>query len=147
MKIRVVTAGKPALAFAKQGVEEYRKRLGRLVSFDWQTVKAGDSTETSTRLLERSETGLRVAMDERGELLTTRQWSDRFTGWEMRGDIKCVSFLIGAADGHTAEFRRQSDAVWALSPLTLQHEVALLVLMEQLYRVASIKAGSPYHRD
>lgn len=86
-------------------------------------------------------------MDERGELLKTRQWAERFAQWEMRGDIKTIALLIGAADGHTSDFRDQCDVVWGLSRLTLQHEVALVVLMEQLYRVASIKNGSPYHRD
>jgi 23S rRNA (pseudouridine1915-N3)-methyltransferase len=55
--------------------------------------------------------------------------------------------LIGAADGHNASLRDACDLLLTLSPFTLQHELALLVLLEQLYRVASLKSGSPYHRD
>jgi 23S rRNA (pseudouridine1915-N3)-methyltransferase len=147
MQIRIVVAGKPALAYARQGVEEYLKRLQRSAACEWMVVKAGTSDETSARLLERTQGCYRVAMDERGDLVTTRQLAERFEKLEMRGDVKAVAFLIGAADGHTEELRRTCDWVWALSPLTLQHEMAFLVLLEQLYRVASIKSGSPYHRD
>ena len=58
-----------------------------------------------------------------------------------------IALLIGGADGHTAEVRQAADWVWSLSQLTLQHELALVVLLEQLYRAYTIKAGTPYHRD
>ena len=64
-----------------------------------------------------------------------------------RGDIKTLAFLIGAADGHSPALREACDAVLTLSAFTLQHELALLVLLEQLYRVASLQSGTPYHRD
>jgi 23S rRNA (pseudouridine1915-N3)-methyltransferase len=86
-------------------------------------------------------------MDERGECLTTRKFAEKLEALEMRGDVKTVAFLIGAADGHSPELREKCDLTLTLSPFTLQHELALLVLLEQLYRVASLKSGSPYHRD
>lgn len=147
MQMRIVVAGKPALAYAKLGVEDYLGRLRRPFTCEWMVVKAGNSVETSARLLEKSQGCLRVALDERGELLTTRALASRMEQWEMRPDVKELAFLIGAADGHTPELRNACDMVWALSPLTLQHELALLVLLEQLYRVMSIRNGSPYHRD
>jgi 23S rRNA (pseudouridine1915-N3)-methyltransferase len=147
MQVRIVVAGKPALAYARQGVEEYLKRLQRSAACEWVVVKAGSPEETSARLLEKSQGCYRVAMDERGDLVTTRQLAGRMEKLELQGGVKAAAFLIGAADGHTEELRRVCDWVWALSPLTLQHEMALLVLMEQLYRVASIRSGSPYHRD
>jgi len=147
MNLRVIVAGKPALAYAKAGVEEYLKRLGRFGGCELVIVKAGSSEEVSQRLLERSEGCHRIAMDERGEMLTTRQLHQRIESLEMRGDVKTVAFLIGAADGHTQALRDVCDGLLAVSPMTLQHELALLVLLEQLYRVASIKSKSPYHRD
>lgn len=146
MRIRILVAGKPALAYAKSGVEEYLKRLGRYGSHELEYLKAGDSESVSAALLERSAGSFRIAMDERGEALVTRAWADKFAVLEMRGDIKAVSFLIGASDGHTPELRRTCDAVWSLSKLTLQHELALVVLLEQLYRVATLRKGEPYHR-
>lgn len=147
MQIRVIVAGKPALAYAKAGVEEYLKRLSRFSGHEMVVIKAGNRDDVSTRLLERSQGCFRVAMDERGECLTTRRFADRLESLEMRGDVKTVAFLIGAADGHNEELRAKCDLILTLSPFTLQHELALLVLLEQLYRVASLKSGSPYHRD
>ena len=132
MRIRILAAGKPALAYAKSGVAEYLKRLGRYGSHELEYLKAGDSAAVSAALLERSAGSYRIAMDERGAALDTKTWADRFAALEMRGEVKAVSFLIGASDGHTPELRRTCDAVWCLSKLTMQHELALLVLLEQL---------------
>lgn len=146
MRVRILAAGKPALAYAKSGVEEYLKRLGRYGTYELEYLKAGDSETVSAALLERSGSTVRIAMDERGEMLGTEAWADHFAALEMRGEVKAVSFLIGASDGHTEELRRTCDAVWSLSRLTMQHELALVVLLEQLYRVATLRRGEPYHR-
>jgi 23S rRNA (pseudouridine1915-N3)-methyltransferase len=146
MRIRILAAGRPALAYARNGTEEYLGRLKRYGSYSLDILKAGDSAKVSQSLLDRSQGDYRIALDERGSALRTSEWNDRLGSLEARGDIKQVSFLIGAADGHTQTLRQQADAVWQLSALTLQHELALVVLLEQLYRVASIRTGSPYHR-
>ncbi|MEO8617208.1 MAG: 23S rRNA (pseudouridine(1915)-N(3))-methyltransferase RlmH [Luteolibacter sp.] len=147
MQIRIIAAGKPALAYAKTGVDEYLKRLARFGGHEMMIIKAGSRDEVSARLLEKSQGCFRIALDERGECLSTRKFADRLDSLAMRGDVKAVAFLIGAADGHNEELREACDTVLTLSPFTLQHELALLVLLEQLYRVASLKGGSPYHRD
>ncbi|TAE76718.1 MAG: 23S rRNA (pseudouridine(1915)-N(3))-methyltransferase RlmH [Verrucomicrobia bacterium] len=146
MRIRILAAGKPSLAYAKSGVDEYLKRLGRYGSHELEFLKAGDSSSVSAALLERSAGTFRIALDERGDSLVTRAWADHFAALEMRGDIKALCFLIGASDGHTPELRKRCDAVWSLSSLTMQHELALVVLLEQLYRVATLRRGEPYHR-
>jgi len=147
MHLRLIVAGKPALAYAKAGVDEYLKRLSRFGGYELVTVKAGTRDEVSARLLERSQGCFRIALDERGESLSTRAFADKLQTLALRGDVKSVAFLIGAADGHNDALRGSCDLLLALSPFTLQHELALLVLLEQLYRVASLKGGSPYHRD
>ncbi len=147
MHVRIIVAGKPALAYAKAGADEYLKRLTRLGSYELVVVKAGSRAEVSARLLERSQGCLRVALDERGETLSTRGLADKLQAFERRGDVKTLAFLIGAADGHEPDLRDACDWVLTLSSFTLQHELALVVLLEQLYRVASLRAGAPYHRD
>lgn len=147
MHVRVIVAGKPSLAYAKAGVEEYLKRLSRFGGYEVVTVKAGSRDEVSARLLDRSQGCYRIALDERGEGLGTRAFADRLESLALRGDVKNAAFLIGAADGHNDALRAGSDLLLALSPFTLQHELALVVLLEQLYRAASLKSGSPYHRD
>jgi 23S rRNA (pseudouridine1915-N3)-methyltransferase len=147
MRVRVIAAGKPALAYAKAGVDEYLKRLSRFGAYELVTVKAGSSDEVSARLLERSQDCFRIALDERGESLNTRAFTSKLETLAARGDVKNVAFLIGAADGHNEAMRSSADMLLAISPFTLQHELALLVLLEQLYRAASLQSGSPYHRD
>jgi len=146
VRVRILHAGKPALAYARAGVDEYARRLTRYGSYELECLKAGDPATVSAALLERSAGSFRIALDERGEALETVGWAERLGALESDGAIKAVSFLIGAADGHDERLRRESDAVWALSALTLQHELALVVLLEQLYRVASLRRGTPYHR-
>ncbi|MBK1791997.1 23S rRNA (pseudouridine(1915)-N(3))-methyltransferase RlmH [Persicirhabdus sediminis] len=145
MKHLIIAAGKPSLSYAKDGVAEYLKRLRRYGNFEIKHIKDGSSEDVSARLLAASEGCLRVAMDERGESLTTGELVTRVNKWEMRG-TKRVAYLIGASDGHTQALRDRADMIWGLSSLTMMHELALLVLVEQIYRVHTIKRGEPYHR-
>ena len=147
MRYRIIVAGKPALEFTKGAIVEYLKRLSRFGSYEFVIVKAGDSEQVSKRLLDQSEGCYRVALDERGKAISTRNLVEKIERWEMAGEIKEVAFLIGAADGHTAELKSKSDLVLSLSTMTMQHELALVVLLEQLYRIGTIKKGTPYHRD
>lgn len=147
MHVRVIVVGKPALAYAKAGVAEYMKRLSRMGAYELVVIKSGNSAEVSARLLDRSQGCFRVALDERGESLDTRRFAEKIAGIERSGEVKTVAFLIGAANGHSHEVRAACDWMFQLSALTLQHELALVVLLEQLYRLASLRAGSPYHRD
>ncbi len=147
MRFRVIVAGKPALGFAKNAMEEYLKRLSRHGFYEIITVKPGGSEAVSKRLLDASTGCYRIALDERGDAPTTRQLAERIDALEMGGETKTLAFLIGAADGHTATLRHSCEMTLSLSSMTMQHELALVVLLEQLYRLATIKAGSPYHRD
>lgn len=146
MTWRILAAGKPSLVYAKKGIEEYLKRLSRGAKVELIYLKAGSSEVVSADLLARSEGTFRIALDERGKDWTTDQFVKKVNALEMDPGIKTISLLIGASDGHTPELREKANAIWALSPLTLQHELALVVLLEQLYRAYTIKRGEPYHR-
>ena len=65
---------------------------------------------------------------------------------ELNGGSR-VSLLIGGANGHDEQLLAAVDESWSLGPLTLPHYLARLVLVEQLYRVETVRAGHPYHRD
>ncbi|HEX5790180.1 MAG TPA: 23S rRNA (pseudouridine(1915)-N(3))-methyltransferase RlmH [Luteolibacter sp.] len=147
MHFRIIVAGKPALAYAKAGIEEYLKRLTRHGHYELITVKAGSSDEVSARLLEKSQGCHRIALDERGVAMDTRGFSQHLASLEQRGEIKAVALLIGASDGHNDGLRKAADLLLSVSGFTLQHELATVVLLEQLYRVAMLKSGAPYHRD
>ena len=143
MKFRILAIGKPKLTYAAAGVEEYRKRLRRHARVEVEYLKERHGPE---ELLTRSEGLYRIALDERGEALTTAALVSQVDRLELRGEVKGVAFLIGGSDGHNEELRQACDRTWSLSALTLQHELALVVLLEQLYRVFTIKRGEPYHR-
>ncbi|BCX19310.1 MAG: ribosomal RNA large subunit methyltransferase H [Geminicoccaceae bacterium] len=87
-----------------------------------------------------------VALDERGVVLTSRAFAERLGRWREEGR-RTVAFAIGGADGLDPAVRARADLVLALGRLTLPHELARLVLVEQLYRAHSILAGHPYHRE
>ncbi len=146
MDMRVIAAAKPSLAYAREGVRFFEQRLRPLGKVELRYVRDGSSEEVSRRLLEASEGCLRIAMDERGDNWTTREWERRARDWQLRS-VKHVALLIGAADGHTQALRDACDHVVSLGRHTMQHELALVVLLEQVYRLHTLLAGSPYHRD
>ena len=145
MKWRIVTVGRPALDYAKNGSAEYLKRLKRYTEVEVIIVKDGSAEAVSERLLKASEDCLRIALDERGEIPDTAAFTKMVDQWEMQGTHR-AALLIGGSDGHTQELRKRCDKIIALSKLTLQHELALVVLLEQIYRIYTIKRGEPYHR-
>lgn len=144
MKFLILAIGKPKLDYAAEGVHEYAKRLQRYASVKIEYLKTRDESET---LLLNSAGTYRIALDERGLTLRTSQLTERVSELEHRGEIKTVAFLIGGANGHTEKLRNECEEIWSLSSLTLQHELALVILMEQIYRVFTIKRGEPYHRE
>ena len=131
MRWHLFVIGKPKLDFAKLGVEEYAARLKPFASVEIECLKAGSREKESRALLDRSEGMFRVALDERGAEIGSRALAQRISEWEMTAK-RDVALLIGGADGHTAEVRQAAGWVWSLSQLTLQHEHALVVLLEQL---------------
>ncbi len=145
MHWKILAVGKPALPWARQGIDDYLGRCARYAKVEVAYLKDGPRPQVEERFLKNSEGSCRIVLDERGERLTTGAWHAAVDRWELLG-TKRISLLIGGADGHSEALRDRADAVWSLSALTLQHELALVVLLEQLYRVYTIKRGEPYHR-
>lgn len=146
MHFKIMVIGKPSLDWARGGITDYFQRLTRYTKADMEYLKEGTTAQNGERLLKGSAGCRRIVMDERGTQFTTAAARERVDRWERDAGIKSVAFLIGGADGHDDALRSKADELWALSPLTLQHELALVVLLEQLYRIHTIKRGEPYHR-
>lgn len=146
MKWQILSIGKPSLSYAKAGIDEYSRRLRRYTRLEMKQQKEAGAEKNSRYLLDASEGSLRIVLDERGKKLTTRDFESEVQTWQNDA-VKSVSFLIGGADGHTKEVRDSADRIWSLSGFTLQHELALVVLLEQIYRVHTLLKGEPYHRD
>jgi 23S rRNA (pseudouridine1915-N3)-methyltransferase len=146
MRWHILAIGKPKLDFARLGIDEYASRMEPFAPLRIDYLKAGSREEESRGLLERSEGMFRIVLDERGDHVTSRELAKKIDAWEQRGP-RDFALVIGGADGHTEELRKTAGWTWSLSKLTLQHELALVVVLEQIYRAYSIKAGLPYHRD
>ena len=139
MRYHVVAVGRLRNAALRAACEEYLKRLRRYARVDVREVKdearLTDSIPTETRL---------VALSRRGEAWSSPELARRTAGWDQDG--RDVAFAIGGADGLPAPMLRRAERVWSLSPLTFPHEVARLLVLEQLYRAFTIRRGEPYHR-
>lgn len=146
MQVRLITVGKPAAAWSRQACDEYLRRLTSSWRAEWRVLKDGTPEAVTTRMLEASEGCLRVALDETGKAWRSVELARWFEQRQLDGS-KRVAFLIGGADGHSDQLLSKMDLCWSLSALTMQHDIALVVLLEQLYRVGTILRGEPYHRE
>ena len=85
-----------------------------------------------------------IALDVRGSYWSTEELSRQLADWQMQG--KTVNLLIGGPNGLSDECLARSQQHWSLSPLTLPHPLARVILVEQLYRAWSILQNHPYHK-
>lgn len=146
MHWKIITVGKPALPWARTALDDYLGRLKRVARVEHLVIREGPRDQVETQMLQASADGLRIGLDERGKArrsLELAQWVEQ---QEVRG-VKRACLLIGGADGHSAALREKMDECWTLSSFTLQHEIALVVLAEQIYRAYSILRKEPYHRE
>ena len=89
---------------------------------------------------------VRVVLDERGKALTSTELARKLEAWRDDGKRE-ARFLIGAADGHDDQERRDADLLLSFGPATWPHLLVRAMLAEQLFRATSILANHPYHRE
>ena len=145
MKWLIISVGKPALPWARSAVADYTARVHRIAQVEMIALKQTSPAQLVAKAMEVSQGTWRVLLDEKGRQFGSVDFARWIDKQEMQGR-KAVSLFIGGADGHPDELRRAADETWSLSAMTLQHELALVVLLEQLYRAFSIQRGDPYHR-
>jgi 23S rRNA (pseudouridine1915-N3)-methyltransferase len=87
-----------------------------------------------------------VLLDERGKQMTSETFA-KWLGRERDEGRQLIVFAIGPADGWSADSRQRAASLLSLGPMTLAHELARVVLCEQVYRALTILAGHPYHRE
>jgi 23S rRNA (pseudouridine1915-N3)-methyltransferase len=155
--VRIVTiavgaAKLPGLAAA---IRDYESRIEHYFKFEAIEIRpqrsgaAGDPSvieRESERLLAKVPAGLEiVAVDGRGQSWSSERLAAYLEEQAVLGRPG-VAFLIGGALGLSESLRRQADRVLSLSSFTLPHELARLVLAEQIYRAGTIQRGEPYHK-
>lgn len=154
MKHEILFLGKIKDQFIADGVAEYASRLHHYTGFSIITLKEKSKAKKSNstiaaqgKLLLQSvpKGAFKVVLDSRGKQCSSEIFAGKIEQWELRG-LKQVSYLIGGPDGHSDEVMRAADFVLSLSEMTFTHDMARLLLVEQLYRAYTIKAGEKYHK-
>jgi len=139
MSYRVVAVGRVRDAALRAACDEYLGRLRHYAKVEQTEVK------DEGRLAGAIPEGARlVACSRQGAQWSSRQLADQTARWEQDG--RDVVIAIGGADALPAAILTQAETVWSLSALTLPHELARVIVLEQLYRAYTIRRGEPYHR-
>lgn len=156
MKLIVAAIAARPAAWVIAGWNDYAKRMPRGLALDLLEIKPEPRTtgkSTAAMLAaeaSRLDTALpaacrRVALDEQGDTVTTRQLAGRLEKWMASGSD--VAFLIGGPDGLDIRIKKTAHETLRLSNLTLPHAVVRVILAEALYRATSLLKGHPYHRE
>lgn len=154
MKLIIPFLGKTKESYLEQGIRDYADRLGRYLPVEIKVLKEQGrhdpdqvmmAREAELLLSQAASASLTVALDPTGREQTSEDMAAALENWEGRG-MHTVCFLIGGHLGLDARVRQQAGLVWSLSRLTFTHEMTRFILLEQLYRACSIKAGHKYHR-
>ena len=139
MLLHIVARGKIGRSPEADLVERYMKRIS------WPT-RHSELPDRGGKLPEKQTDCVLVVLDERGQALSSVDFAKKLEDWRDHGTRE-VRFLIGAADGHDEEQRRQADLLLSFGRATWPHLLVRVMLAEQLFRATSILANHPYHRE
>ena len=155
MRIHICAVGRLRAGPEKSLIDDYLTRFdrtGRALGLGPARLvevedRKGGGMEAEADLLRNAvpKGAVICALDERGKVMTSPDFANRLGRWrdDGRGD---VAFVIGGADGIAPGLRAEADMALSFGQMVWPHMLARVMLSEQLYRAASILAGSPYHR-
>jgi 23S rRNA (pseudouridine1915-N3)-methyltransferase len=144
MRLRVVFLGKTRNPHLRALLEDYRRRLSRFVPIEiveWKTTDGGPWTVAEAR--GKTQSTPVVLLDAGGQAFTSENFA-RWLARQIHSGSRQLVFLLGGAEGFAEETKRQADALLALSTMTLPHELARVVFLEQLYRAFALLREHPY---
>tara|TARA_B100000965_G_C19257524_1_gene611541 strand:- start:62 stop:499 length:438 start_codon:yes stop_codon:yes gene_type:complete len=138
---KLIAIGKIKKKWIKEGMAIYLNRLPGL-----QIIEIKDSTQTKEEqaikgIIKNNET--LITLNENGQSLTSKQLARKL----LDGQNQNITFVIGGATGLSPSLNASAAWQLSLSPLTFPHEIARLLLIEQIYRAKTITQGGPYHKD
>jgi 23S rRNA (pseudouridine1915-N3)-methyltransferase len=157
MRLLVLSVGHKMPAWVSAGFEDYVRRMPREMPIQLVEIRPqprGSALAGQVERLVKAEAerlraaipagAVCVALDERGEAVSTEGLARRLESWRQQGAD--VAFLIGGADGLDPDLKRSARLMLSLSAMTLPHQLVRVILAEQLYRAAALLQHHPYHR-
>ena len=146
MKITLVTIGKLKEKFLVEGVEEYLKRIKNFAKVDVREISECRTVDEEGKkiLAQVPRDSFLIVLDVVGVEMTSEQLAEKISALTLRG-ISDITFLIGGAFGLSDEVRQAADLRLSLSKMTFTHQMARLIIVEQIYRSFKINRGEPYH--
>lgn len=150
MKFHFVWVGKTRNKHWRALQEDYLRRLSHFVRYSVTEIKDKAPHETleieGKRILEKvNQSSFVCLLDLKGRSIGSRELARKIAGWQNRG-LREVTFIIGGFEGVSSEVVKRADFSLSLSVLTFTHEMARVILTEQLYRAYSIIKGYPYQK-
>ena len=133
-RLAIYAIGKIKKLWNRDGINQYKKRIPELIINELKTFNINNL---------RSNNNIIICLSEEGNQFNSFELCSLLLNFKN----KKINFLIGDTDGISPDIKKNSDLILSLSPLTFPHELARLILIEQIYRAISISNNSPYHRS
>lgn len=152
MTVLVLAVGRLRAAY-REACDDYLRRLGRYARVGEAEVREASRTPTVEAQREEEAERLRarlpdgstvVALAREGSPWTSEELARRMDGWRVAA--RPLAFVLGGSQGLSRSFLASASVRWSLGPLTLPHEMARVVVVEQVYRAFTILRGEPYHK-
>ncbi|WP_320675473.1 23S rRNA (pseudouridine(1915)-N(3))-methyltransferase RlmH [Prochlorococcus sp. MIT 1341] len=140
-RIRILTVGKTRKKWIRDGIDLYLKRLPGITITQLRDGTPKREEQNILSALNTNET--LIALTEEAIPLTSKEFAEKI---KDLGPSR-LAFAIGGADGLTVKLKESASLNLSLSPMTFPHEIAQLILLEQIYRAQTILRGGPYHRE
>ena len=140
-RYKIIAIGKIKKFWIKEGIDIYLKRLPGL-----KVIEIKDNTQIKEEnsikeIIKKNET--LVTLNENGQSFTSKQLAKKL----LNSHNQNITFVIGGASGLSSSLNSCASWQLSLSPLTFPHEIARLLLIEQIYRAKTITQGGPYHKE
>ena len=132
-RFTIYAIGKIKKLWIRDGINQYKKRMPELIINDLKNFNLNKLKPNNNII---------ICLSEEGEQFNSVELCSLLLNFKN----KKINFLIGDTDGISLDIKKNSDLILSLSPLTFPHELARLILIEQIYRAVSISNNSPYHR-
>ena len=133
-RLTIYAIGKIKKPWIRDGIIQYKKRMPELIINELKTFNLNNL---------RSNNNIIICLSEEGKQFNSFELCSLLLNFKN----KKINFFIGDTDGISSDIKKYSDLILSLSPLTFPHELARLILIEQIYRAISISNNSPYHRS